>query len=492
MRNERRRRRTGRLEDPLRIALANVQFHEGNNVFPPLGVLYVAGALRAAGHDVHVVDGDPVARPGLAEEVCRESPEVVGFSFLTMTWERARRLVVDVRARLPNARLIVGGAHATADPSGTLRAFPVDAVVVGEGERTALDLVRRLQDGASWDGVPGVVTAAGAGPTRPFEPSLDSLPFPARDLLGHEPYLRPPGLIRGWASSRIASMLAGRGCPFACSFCESHRQMGTRVRMRSVANVLAELDQLVERDRIRGVYWVDDVFTHDRAWVLELCEALGRRPYRLRWGCQSRVTSVDRRLLEAMRDAGCVQVDFGVESGSARMLKAMHKSITPTDVEEAFSLAHAVGLRTGASFILGSPDETEEDLAATAELARRIDSDWTIFFFSTPYPGTELYERAAPRWRGLWPEFGERWNNRVGPTPLAHGGLDPALVLRTRARLQNRHFARNYLHLRNVPFMLRLARTLPRPEVRAALGRVLVAGRLDEVVEAAFSTWRRP
>lgn len=470
--------------------MANVQFHEGNNVFPPLGVRYVAGALRAEGHEVRVFDGDPVARPGLVDEICEDDPELVGFSFLTMTWERARRLVVEVRARLPHARLIVGGAHATADPEGTLAAFPVDAVVVGEGEGTAVDLARRLERGESWEGAMGTVTSAGTGPTRPFEASLDSLPFPARDLLGHEPYLRPPGLIRGWASSRIASMLAGRGCPFACSFCESHRQMGTRVRMRGVDNVMAELDELVERDHIRGMYWVDDVFTHDRAWVMAFCAALRARPYRLAWGCQSRVTSVDRELLEAMRDAGCVQVDFGVESGSARLLKSMHKSITPTDVVEAFSLAKSVGLRTGASFILGSPDETEADLAATEDLSRRIDSDWTIFFFSTPYPGTELYEVTAPTFSGQWPQFGESWNNRVGPTPLANGGLDPELVVRTRARLQNRHFVRNYLHRKNVPFILRLARTLPRPEVRAAVKRSVRSGRLDEVVEAAFSSWR--
>jgi len=286
-------------------------------------------------------------------------------------------------------------------------------------------------------------------------------------------------------------MLAGRGCPFACAFCESHRQMGTKVRMRSVANVLAELDELVRRDRIRGMYWVDDVFTHDRAWVLAFCEALRVRPYRLHWACQSRVTAVDGALLAAMRAAGCVQVDFGVESGSAAVLKSMHKAITPTDVEQAFSLARGAGLRTGASFILGSPGETHEDLSATAELARRIDSDWTIFFFSTPYPGTELYERSESRFGPTWPAFGEWWNNRVGPTPLPHGGLDPVLVARTRARLQNRHFVRNYLHRQNVPFILRLATTLPHPDVRAALARVALTGRLDEVVEAAFSTWRR-
>ncbi len=454
--------------------------------------MYVASSLRRAGHSVQLLDADPARRPDLGALIAAHRPDWVGLSFMTMCWDRAAALAADLRVRLPGVPLVGGGPHPTAAPEQTLAGVGLDAVVVGEGEQTAVELADALARGEAPHTVPGVVTTHGRGPARAFAEDLDALPFPARDLLGHERYLRPPGLIRGYASSRVASVLAGRGCAFKCSFCESHRQLGTAVRMRSVGNMLSEIDQLVDEDRVRGLYWVDDVFTHHRAWVLELCAALVKRPYRLRWACQARVTAVDGPLLRAMKQAGCVQVDFGVESGSARILRAMHKGIAPRDVIEAFDLAHATGLRTGASFILGSPGETEEDIAETAALAARIRSDWTVFFFSTPYPGTELGDREGP-WRESWPSWGERWNNRVGPTPIPQGGPPADRVVAARRALQNQHFRRNYLHLQNLPFILRLAGTLREGQVRRAiLGCARRSGRLDDVVEAAFSAWRAP
>ncbi|MBM4364828.1 MAG: radical SAM protein [Deltaproteobacteria bacterium] len=472
----------------MRIALVNVQYHEGNNVFPPLGLLYVAAALQRAGHQCLVIDGDPRRRVGMVEQVVAFRPALVGLSFLTMTWDRARDLARALRASLPEAVLVAGGAHATADPDGTISRLPFDAVVVGEGEEAAAEIAGAVEDGRPLHEIPGVVTATGRGPARLPAPDLDALDFPARDLLGHEPYLRPPGLIRGWASSRIASVLGGRGCPFKCSYCASHQQLGRRVRLRSPGNVRAELSLLQRRDGVRGLYWVDDVFTHDRDWTLATCEAI--RPLGLHWGCQSRADAVDGPLLRAMKAAGCVQVDVGVESGSPRLLKAMHKGVKPAQVVEAFDTIHASGLRAGASFILGYPGETEDDILATAALAARIRADWTVFFLATPYPGTELWRRHEGE-AAAWPDWGESWNNRVSPGPMIAGPVPPEAVASWRARLQNRHFRRNYLRARNVPFMLRLLGTLPRRPVREAVANWLVdGGRADSVVEAAFSEWR--
>jgi anaerobic magnesium-protoporphyrin IX monomethyl ester cyclase len=473
----------------VRIALVNVQFHEGNNVFPPLGLLYVAGSLRAAGHSLLVLDGDPRVRPAMLAQIVAHSPHMVGFSFLTMTWDRAQELIVAVRAALPGAFLFAGGAHVTADPDASLANTELDAVVIGEGEVAAVEVAAILGGGGSLESVAGMVTRHGRGPERIPVQDLDTLPFPARDLLGHAPYLRPPGLIRGWASSGIASMLGGRGCPFKCAYCASHQQLGRRVRLRSVGNIIDELSLLQARDGIRGMYWVDDVLTHDRAWALELCEALVGRG--LSWGCQSRADAVDGPLVRAMKAAGCVQIDVGVESGSARVLRQMHKGVTPEQTVEAFDVIHAAGLRTGASFILGFPGETEEDVEATASLAARLRSDWTVFFFATPYPGTELWRRTVGAQGERWPEWGERWNNRIGPTPLVEGPVSPERLAWWRGKLQNRHFRRNYVRARNVPFIARLARTLPQRPVRKAIGRLLVGGgRADDVVEAAFSAWR--
>jgi Fe-S oxidoreductase len=293
----------------LRIALANVQFHEGNNMFPPLGVLYVAGALRAQGHSVTVIDGDPCVETDMADRMAAFRPDLVGVSFLTMTYVRAAQLVRDLQERLPGVPVMVGGPHATAEPRRTLTELGVDIVVRGEGEVTACEIAERLSMGDPVDGLPGVVTAAAEGPPRAAIADVDAIALPARDLCDFERYLSPPGLIRGWASARHASVLASRGCRYRCTFCASHLQLGRVFRVRSVDDVLAELDELVARWAIRGVYWVDDIFTGDKPWVRAFCKALARRPYRLEWACQSRVESVDRRTLELMRDAGCVQVD---------------------------------------------------------------------------------------------------------------------------------------------------------------------------------------
>ena len=474
----------------MRISLLHVQFHEGNNMFPPLGILYVAGALREAGHRVQVLDGDPLVETDLATRVAAFRPELIGLSFLTMTCGRAATLAADLRRLLPGVPIMAGGPHATAEPEDTLTRLGVDVVVRGEGERSAVEIADRVGAGRSLEGLPGCATPRGRGPDRAPIQDLDTLPLPARDLLDFERYLAAPGLIRGHASARHASVMAGRGCRYRCTFCASHLQLGRDLRMRSVPDVIAELHHLVEEYDVRGVYFVDDIFTGDRRWVRRFCAALARAPFRLEWACQSRVESVDRGLLEAMRAAGCVQVDFGVESGSKRVLRRMKKGTTAASVARAFDLAHDVGLRTGASFILGSPDEEASDLDETLALARRIRSDWTVFFFSTPYPGTELWHelKQSGQLDGL-PEYGAVWNNRQNQTPFDQGPLSPEALAAYRRRAQNQHFSRNYLSPRNLRYAARLARqAAARPHLWLEAGRsLLLGGRWDDAVEAWFA-----
>lgn len=477
----------------MRISLINVQFHEGNNMFPPLGILYVGAALREAGHRVQILDGDPLLETDLADRVADFSPELIGLSFLTMTISRARALTEQLRERLPGVSLMLGGPHVTAEPERSLVDFGADVIVTGEGEVTAVEVAARLAAGGRADGIPGTVTPAAKGPPREAIEDLDTLPFPARDLCDFERYLSPPGLIRGWASKRHASVMASRGCPYRCTFCASHLQLGRRYRLRSVDDVLAELDLLVERYAIEGVYWVDDIFTGDREWVRALCAKLAARPYRLEWGCQSRVTGIDRPTLEAMKAAGCVQVDFGVESGSQRILNHMKKGTKTQHIEDAFALVHDVGLRTGASFIFGSPGEDAEDVMETIALADRIQSDWTVFFFSTPYPGTELWQQVRDAdFFELFPDYGEAWNNRQRKTPFAMTTLTPQQLAEFRRIAQNRSFRRNYLHGRNAGYALRLLGVaLSQPAlITGALRTFVTGGRLDDAVEAWFAADR--
>ena len=478
----------------MRISLIHVQFHEGNNMFPPLGILYVGAALREAGHRVQILDGDPLLEVDMIDRVRDFQPELVGVSFLTMTHSRTRHLVGQLREHLPGVPVMLGGPHVTAEPERSLGEFGADVIVAGEGEVTAVEVAARYAAGRSPAGVPGTWTAdGGQAPPRGSIEDLDALPVPARDLCDFERYLSPPGLIRGWASSRHASVMASRGCPYRCTFCASHLQLGRRFRLRSVDDVLAELDLLVERYAIRGVYWVDDIFTGDREWVRQLCAELARRPYDLEWGCQSRVTGIDRPTLDAMREAGCVQVDFGVESGSQRTLNRMKKGTKVQHIVDAFDLVHDAGLRTGASFIFGSPGEDAEDVWETIALADRIRSDWTVFFFSTPYPGTELWGQVRDTdYFSAFPDYGESWNNRQARTPFMMTGLSPERLAELRRVAQNRAFRRNYLHRRNLGYAMRLLGVaMGQPALlRDAMLTFLTGGRLDDAVEAWFAADR--
>jgi radical SAM superfamily enzyme YgiQ (UPF0313 family) len=256
---------------------------------------------------------------------------------------------------------------------------------------------------------------------------------------------------------------------------------------------MAELRHLVDRYRIRGMYWVDDIFTGDKPWVRAFCEALADSELELEWGCQSRVESVDPPLLRLMRAAGCVQIAFGVESGSKRVLREMKKGTTWNAAVSAFDMTHNAGLRTGASFILGTPGETHKDVEDTLELAARLRSDWTVFFFSTPYPGTELWHQVLANGGGAQlPAYGVDWNNRQNQTPFLITGLQPSELAEYRQLAQNRHFRPNYLRARNMGYAARLAWVALRdPQLVVEAAQVVMrGGRLDDAVEAWFAADR--
>jgi magnesium-protoporphyrin IX monomethyl ester (oxidative) cyclase len=482
----------------MRVALVNVQLLDGNNVVAPLGVLYIAGQLERDGHEVAVFDGDPAAFP-LADEIVAWRPEVVGLGFLTAASSRAYALLARLKERLPRAFFLGGGVHSTVFPEATLRRG-CHAVVLGEGEATASEVVARLAAGRrEMAGVAGVAYLDGAGvfvenPARALTPDLADLPRPARHLIDFTPYLAPPGVIRGYSMSHVATVFATRGCPYGCIYCGSHNIFGRRIRYRPVEDVVSEIAELKARYGVRGIYFCDDLFTLDKPWVVDFCAELSRRlPGQIRWACQTRVDAVHTEILATMHESGCVQVDFGVESGSERILKILSRKTPKPKILAAFRAARAAGLRTCATFIIGSPEEKREDIAQTAALARALEADYTAFYYATPYPGTKLYDLAvANRWIPEGGDFDENWVHRQPQRPVLAIHFTAEELVDLRRRLANPYFARNYLRWRNVPFFAQLAATALRhptvvPEAIAAAVRT---GRLEEGVEALFARYQ--
>lgn len=481
----------------MRISLIYVQTVEGNNVNPPLGLMYVAAAAREAGHDIQLIDVDPteIDVPG---RVRAFNPDLVGLSFLTTEFDKARTLSRELKKTLHGVTLCCGGVHTTLDAENVLRLFDVDFCVVGEGEMTFLEVCKRIEAGGSYDDVKGICLLKNGqvtkNPPRELIEDLDSLPHPARDLIDFSNiYLTFPGCIKG-KYTRSTAIMAGRGCNFNCAYCAAPKLHGRRYRLRSPQNIVQEIIHLKEAYGVKGILFQDSTLTSNRKWIISLCEEIIGRGVKFIWSCNTRVDCVDIEMLRLMRKAGCIQAEYGVESGSPKILKVLNKRITPEKAISAFRMTESVGIRAGASFMLGNPDEEISDLEMTFDLAKRLNASYTVFFFTMPYPGTELWEIAGRR--NLIPdnvEYGTQWNIRAAESPLMNAKIPADRLQRYRAAFQNHFFLRNYLKLNNVVVGLQLLGIMAKNPLvtREGIKRVLKYKRLDSLVEETLAAYRK-
>ena len=378
-----------------------------------MGLGYLAGSLRAAGHDVTLFDGE-VERESLDVRLSREPFELVGISSPTpliyAAWEAAGV------ARKHGAITILGGPHLTLMPAESMQQATVDLVVRGEAEETILEIVDALAadpgelaggpDGprifraAAWAGILGLSYRDGDGrivhnSQRPLNPHVDDIPWPAYDLFKIERYTNLQPLTDGLdAHARAFTIVTSRGCPYQCIYC-SKPITGHTWRARKPAEVVKEWAYLVREMRATEIGVTDDVWNLDIKRAKELCrlliaEELTHVPWVTVHGM--RADNTDRELFDLMKRAGCKRVGFGVESGSQRVLDYIKKKQSVEDVRQAFANARAAGLQTMGFFIFGLPTETAETMDETIDLALELDPDLGNFMIAAPYPGTELYD----------------------------------------------------------------------------------------------------
>ena len=364
------------------------------NRIAPLGLGYLAAVARLAGHSVSVyAPGSGGSEREVLANIVAEGPDVVGLSVTTPYYLAALSLVRAIRIRFPDVVVVLGGAHPTALPEQTLRDIPAHLAVIGEGERTLLEILERLKRGdRGFAGIPGtarlVEDAVVLAPARPPVADLDSLPLPARDLLPPLRAQRPtPASYRRLPQGVL---FTSRGCPFRCSFCDTS-VFGQSFRARSPAAVCAEIDHLVIRHGAREIRFFDDDFAHDRARALAICERLRHRKPRIPWTCLMNAHEADAELLAAMRRSGCWQVLFGIESASPHVLKRLRKPLTLEQARRAIRLAREAGLSVRADFLVGTPGETLEEMRRTVEFAIHSGVDLAHFNKFMPYPGTAIH-----------------------------------------------------------------------------------------------------
>jgi radical SAM superfamily enzyme YgiQ (UPF0313 family) len=376
----------------MRILL--VQHSIENSDGCPLGLGYVAAVLREKGHTVAFLDlslenGDGANT--LTDCAKRHRAQALGFTAMTPQYNECLDLVKKVRPRLDRIPIVMGGAHPSALPDEVLKDGAADIVVISEGEEIAPDLFRTLEEGGDLNSVPGIAFLDSDGNFVQTSPGsqvadLDTIPHPAWDLLQPQRYR---GELRGL---RRATILTSRGCPYRCVNCYRGPTSGLRYRKRSIHNILEELNLLYREHGIRAFAFRDDIFTLDMEHSRELCDALLAQKMKIFWTCGTRVDCVDRELLKRMKRAGCICVDFGVESGNDEILKKLRKRISKDQARQAFRYCHEVGMPTRAFFMIGTPWETRASVDETISFAKELRASKSTFFVATPYPGSELRE----------------------------------------------------------------------------------------------------
>ena len=369
---------------------------------PPIGIAYIAATIKKyTDHEVDIIDSTFEKEPEeyVKNSILAKDYDIIAVSVMTSMENNFARIVDFVRENKKNCKIIAGGPHPTILPEATLK-YDIDAIVIGEGEETFLEIVNKNCD---FKGIKGVYYKEGQkiikNDPRPPKEDLDNIPFPSRELFDMEDYFRHYYQMDTVDSGiRGTSILASRGCPYKCTYCQPTLDMlfGRKLRCRSVKSLIEELKMLKEEYGINAFGFLDDTFAVDKTWAANFCDELIAQNLDLKWQCNLRVNLCTEEILAKMKSAGLVRIAIGVESVSERILDDVYcKGITMEQVENTLAIAHKLGLKTHCYFMLGAPTETRKEIKDTIKFSRSAYIDTATFAITTPLPQTYLYEKSG-------------------------------------------------------------------------------------------------
>ncbi len=362
--------------------------------YPPVGITSLAAYLRQHGHQVKVFDAD-IERATTADVVRlvkETTPTAVGITSVSLNISSAFELARAIKSLDKKIWVIAGGAHPTVAPEHTLSDTNIDAIVIGEGELTLLDLIEAIETGSKFDGIKGIGFRRNGDylytPRRELIPDLSKLPIPAYDLIPMGKYKSPYSVRKPFAC-----MVRSRGCPYDCTFCSAKNILGPTFRCQTAERTVEEIGHLVENFGVKEMSFKDTELTLDKK-LGNLCDLLIEKDFDLTWSCNGRVNNVKYELLKKMKDAGCSTITYGIESGDEEVLRNIKKSLRLEDAREAVKMAKELGVKVLTNFMIGLPGDTKETIEKTIRFAIELDPDYAAFTFATPLPGTELRNQA--------------------------------------------------------------------------------------------------
>ena len=441
----------------------------------PLGVSYLAAVIR---NEVEVQIMDAVAESSYEEKmdpvftwfgsplseirarIEQFRPDLVGISCIfSSVFPVIREVCQEVKKIDPGIWTIIGGSYPTFLAADCLNEPSLDLIALGEGEMTLLSVIRHLREGRPLSEIDGLARKENGKvvitPKTRWIEDLDSIPFPARELLPMKLYPRvgvPHSL--SMTSRNYATMITSRGCPARCIFCSSTRFWGNRYRTRSPDNVLDEIGEMINRWGIDEIQFEDDNMTADRKRAKEIFRGMIARGYRIKFNHPNGVSlwTLDEELVDLMVEAGCYEMALAYESGCQEVLRQIVKK--PVNLEQARKMTRYIRnkkIRTDAFYILGFPGETREQMQETFRFAREMKTDLAYFFIANPLPGTEMHEIAKSR--GMLRKDFNFENLSYSRSPY-HEGIFPAGELE---RMAGREFIKYSLRslLRNPRVLLK-------------------------------------
>lgn len=367
--------------------------------FVPMGLLSLAGSVANMNVTPRIFDINKQINAGVvalgpdlytraAELILADPPDVIGFMTDCDSFHHVLRICSAIRVRAPATVIVLGCVHASYNAPFILQRYPfIDYIVREEGEIAFRQLLEAIAGQRALASV-GNLTYRDGGEVRasaslPLIPDLDTLPLPDMSLVS----LQPQDSV--WIE-------IGRGCPFRCNFCVTAPYWSRRHRIKSPQRILSELEFFRDEYGRRDFNFTHDLFTTDRRWVLKFCSALADASLGVTWTCSSRTDTLDEEQLAAMAKAGCRDIYFGVEAGTAGMQSAIDKGLSLTKARELIQLCHRYDVSTTMGFIAGLPGETSETLAGTLrEATHYLGMNRTVvhLFGFGPYRGSTNFSR---------------------------------------------------------------------------------------------------
>jgi len=374
----------------MKIILTRPNYHS-HLVTPPLALGYLSAYLRNNGYQVKIVDG---LNYGLTNqeivEQCQEA-DLVGISIMSDYFLETKDLCQKLKQI--NKKVVLGGPHPSVLAKETLEETKADYVIIGEGEETLLDLVKAIENQQDVKQIPGLISRNKKEfIPRPLIKDLDSLPFLDWSALDPRNYKKAPhgALIKNFP---VAPIISSRGCPYQCKFCASPAIWHRIIRFRSPANVVDEIEYLVNNFGVKEIHFEDDNLTLKKEHVSQICSLILERNLKISWATPNgiRADQVNFEILQLMKQSGCYYIVFGIESGNQEILDSIEKKEKLIEIERAVNWSHRLGLMTQGFFIFGLPGETEKTIKRTIDFAKKIPLDRAQFLLLDLLPGSALW-----------------------------------------------------------------------------------------------------